>query len=171
MQAERCCWLCSCGRAGDRGARRRARAPLAVNRERRREEETDSASHEDRPQPAQEMGTRGQDHTHPAGARECDCRRQICWSGSAGQLEQTGPWPRCRGGGCFESLMRVTRIGLFTFFFSYCRQSSINCCKMIKMSLRLRCLMYLLKLKIYPWCLRRVEAWFLFLKSLNVEYF
>lgn len=41
------------------------------------------ADDEDRPQPAQEMGPRGQDHTYPSGTRECD-------SATAGS-----GWSRC----------------------------------------------------------------------------
>lgn len=70
MQEESCWWLCSCGHGGGCGAHQAARALPAVNGERRRLQE--SANDEDRPQPAQEMGPRGQDHTHPSGTRECD---------------------------------------------------------------------------------------------------
>lgn len=72
MQEESCWWLCSCGHGGGCGAHQAARrALLAVNRE-RRGQHVESADDEDRPQPAQEMGPRRQDHTHPSGTRECD---------------------------------------------------------------------------------------------------
>lgn len=61
---------CSCGDGGGCGARRSVTAPPALSRD-----VAPTPEHEDRPQSAQEMGPRRQDHPHPAGTRECRSRR------------------------------------------------------------------------------------------------
>lgn len=65
--------VCSLGYGGGTAAHESARAPLAVNRDTRRKEETASASDEDCSQLTQEMGSCSQDHTYPSGTREFDC--------------------------------------------------------------------------------------------------
>lgn len=66
--------MCSLGYGGGgTAAHESARAPLAVNRDRRRKEEAPSASDEDCSQFTQEMGSCSQDYTYPSGTREFDC--------------------------------------------------------------------------------------------------
>lgn len=104
--------------------------------------ETESANNEDRPQPAQEMGPRGQDHTYTSGTRECDSATMVhAWSDL---------WRTAGTNWFYDGPQRLFLVSLVLWFWS--EGSTITekwhcCCKMIIWNPK------------YFWCFQCVRSW------------